>query len=193
MEQGQEFADFYGILQVHPECDATSLEAAYRRLAKMYHPDHPATADVERFTAVVGAYRALRSSEDRARYDAEYSAQTGFEFSSDAADPGERAALSDAEAHGRILKTLYQRRRESARDPGVGYYLIQQMLGCSDENLEFHVWYLKQKGLVETTEQGALAITIAGVDHVIGESRTAAREKLRITQGSGQPGVDGQN
>jgi len=111
----------------------------------------------------------------------------------DIADPGERAALSDAEAHGRILKTLYQRRRESARDPGVGYYHIQQMLGCSDENLEFHVWYLKQKGLVETTEQGALAITIAGVDHVIGESRTAAREKLRITQGSGQPGVDGRN
>jgi curved DNA-binding protein len=56
------------------------------------------------------------------------------------------------------------------------------MLGCTTEAFDFHAWYLKAKGLIETTDAGSLAITIAGVDHVINTSRSMAQEKLRITQ-----------
>lgn len=183
MEDGQPFVDLYGILQVHPQCDARTLEAAYRLLAKMYHPDHPETANIDRFSEVVAAYRTLRNAEGRTRYDAQYSLHTGFLFEpAEAANQDERAAISDADAHARTLMYLYKRRRESARDPGAGHYALQQMLNCSDENFEFHMWYLKEKGFIEVTEQGTLAITIVGVDHVISLSRTTAQEKLRIAQ-----------
>ena len=71
------------------------------------------------------------------------------------------------------------------RIPGsVGRYAVQQMLSCSDKHIEFHLWYLRAKGFLETTEHGALAITIEGIDHVISTSRSTMKEKLLITQSS---------
>jgi len=184
------FVDHYRILEVDPECDERTLEAAYRHLAKLYHPDHPGTADVEKFGQVLAAYRALRSAEDRAQYDLSYAEATGYVFAPmPEAEIGLREALSDAAAHERILSLLYKRRRESPRDAGMGPYVLLQELGCGDESFDFYVWYLKQKGLIELTEQGTYAITILGVDHVISASRTTAREKLRITQGDGAAGA----
>jgi curved DNA-binding protein len=179
------FIDYYNVLHVNPNCDAKTLETAYRFLAKKYHPDHRTTADVTKFNEVIEAYRVLRNPDQRAVYDVQFSANTGFEFSSDnVVDDDERAALSDADAHAKVLMFLYKRRREHALDAGVGRYFVQEMLNCSDENFDFHVWYLKAKGFIETTEQGTLAITIEGVDHVISMSRTSMRERLLIGQSS---------
>jgi len=60
--------------------------------------------------------------------------------------------------------------------------MVQQELNCSDESFEFFVWYLKEKGFIAVTEQGQLAITIVGVDHVISTSKADANQRLRITQ-----------
>jgi curved DNA-binding protein len=189
MDKNQPFVDYYAVLRVHPECDGRTLEIAYRNLAKLYHPDHPESADVDKFNAVVEAYRALKDHGKRLAYDTQYSAHTGFTFSAtDSILAEERTALSDADVHAETLLALYKRRRERARDPGVGPYELQRTLGCSDEAFDFHIWYLKSKGLIEITDQGTLAITIAGVDHVISTSRSAAEEKLRLTQFAGTPG-----
>ena len=186
MSDARPFVDYYAILRVHPECDARTLEIAYRNMAKTYHPDHPETADVEKFNAVIEAYRALKDHGKRLAYDVQYSAHTGFAFSiADSILAEERAALSDADVHAETLMYLYKRRRERALDPGVGPYELQRMLECSDEAFDFHAWYLKSKGLIETTDQGTLAITIAGVDHVISTSRAVAQDKLRIAQFAG--------
>lgn len=77
---------------------------------------------------------------------------------------------------------LYRKRREQAQDAGVGQYFIHEMLGCSEEIFDFHLWYLKEKGFIMATDQGTLAITIEGVDHVIAMSRTTMREKLLLAQ-----------
>lgn len=189
MDNGRVFVDYYAILRVHPECDQRTLEIAYRNLAKTYHPDHPETADIEMFSAVVEAYRALKDSGKRLAYDVQYSAHTGFIFSADDAILAEeRIALSDADVHAETLLYLYKRRREQPLEPGVGQYELQRMLDCSNEAFDFHAWYLKAKGLIETTDAGTLAITIAGVDHVIASSRATAQEKLRITQFGGNQG-----
>lgn len=189
MDDNQPFVDYYAILRVHPECDGRTLEIAYRKLAKLYHPDHPDTADTAMFTAVVEAYRALKDHGKRLAYDAHYSSHTGFVFSAaDSILAEERAALSDAEVHAEVLMYLYKRRRERAREPGVGAYELQRLLECSDEAFDFHAWYLKSKGFVETTDSGTLAITIAGVDHVISMSRSTAQEKLRLSQFGANPG-----
>ncbi|MCF2515089.1 DnaJ domain-containing protein [Sphingomonas sp. G124] len=185
MNDGQVFIDYYNILQVSPDCDAKILESAYHYLAKRYHPDHTRSADTKKLNEVIEAYRALRDPERRADYDLLYSQNMGETFNSQSSDDveiGEKSALDDADDHARILTLLYSKRRESAQNAGVVGYYIQDMLKCSDEHFEFHKWYLKEKGFIVLTEQGTLAITIQGVDHVISMSRTTKAERLQITQ-----------
>ncbi|WP_052757380.1 DnaJ domain-containing protein [Sphingobium chungbukense] len=182
MLNGQPFVDHYKILQVSPKCDARGLEAAYRLLAKRYHPDHAETADVTKFNEVIEAYNALRNAKKRAEYNILYATRTGFDFSEKDEMEDGQSAYDDADAHEKILHFLYTKRRENAQDAGIGRYYVQKMLNCSDNHFEFHLWYLKAKGLIEITENGTLAITIDGVDHVISMSRTAMREKLLIAQ-----------
>lgn len=180
------FVDYYMILGVAPNCSQRALEKAYHSLAKRYHPDHADEADVAKFTEVVEAYKALKDASDRAAYDTYYAEVTGFSFqASDEQPESEKSALSDADAHARILQLLYKQRREQPHSAGIGHYLLQQSLRCSDELFEFHTWYLKEKGLINVTEQGTLAITIQGVDHVILTSRTAMKEKLFLEQSGG--------
>ncbi|KLI64296.1 DnaJ domain-containing protein [Aurantiacibacter marinus] len=188
MEESSEFVDYYALLQVSPTCDITMLEKAYRHFAHMYHPDHPDTADVDKFQEILGAYRLLREPNARAEYDKSYKAQKGESFETahvfddiriDAQD-----ALVDAEMHEKMLYFLYKQRREQPEDAGVMVYRLQRMLGCSDDNFDFHVWYLKSKGLIVRTESGTIAITIEGVDHVISMSRAAEEKRLQIPKAS---------
>ena len=43
---------------------------------------------------------------------------------------------------------------------------MERDLGCLESELEFHLWYLKEKGWVERTDSGGYAITADGVDRV---------------------------
>jgi len=186
MENGQEFVDYYNVLQVDPACDAQILESAYRFLVKRYHPDHSQTADVGKFTELTEAYAVLRDADKRADYDRIYFARTGRAFNPSplekALEVDDKTAVRDAEIHESILLHLYKRRREHAQDAGVVAWYLQDMLNCSDENFEFHVWYLKSKGFIEVTDQGTLAVTIQGVDHAISLCRTSLTEKLLLAQ-----------
>jgi hypothetical protein len=62
-------ADLYEVLQVSPNAGAEVLEAAYRRLARKYHPDAGAEPSVERMAELNGAYETLRDPLKRAAYD----------------------------------------------------------------------------------------------------------------------------
>lgn len=188
MADGEPFIDYYDVLEVDPNCDAKLLEAAYHRLAMLHHPDRSGSADTRKFSELSEAYTVLRHGKKRAKYDRIYfqnfpERHTDSTPDNEARDEG--PALDDADAHARILKFLYARRRENAQDAGVIAYYLQEMLHCSDEIFDFHRWYLKEKGFISVTEQGTLAITIQGVDHVIAMSRTAKAEKLLLA-GSGQ-------
>lgn len=188
MADGKPFVDYYTILQVDPNCDAKILESAYHYLAKMYHPDHNGSADITKFNEVIEAYKILRNPERRAEYDRVYAANNNQSwFAShlgNGADVDEKTALNDADAHSRILLFLYKRRRENAQNAGIAGFYLQQIMHCSDEDFEFHLWYLKEKGFIVITEQGTLAITIQGIDHVISMSRTTRAKKLLIAQSS---------
>ena len=58
------------------------------------------------------------------------------------------------------------------------------MLGCPAEHLDFHIWYLKEKGWIRRTENGTLEITVAGVDQINTEYNQpkVATEELQIEQ-----------
>ncbi|MDO4750910.1 MAG: DnaJ domain-containing protein [Akkermansia sp.] len=65
-------ADYYLLLDVAEHASAAEIKAAYRRLAKKFHPDHNADSEAaeERFKLVAEAYRVLGNPESRADYDA---------------------------------------------------------------------------------------------------------------------------
>jgi curved DNA-binding protein len=188
MADGQAFADYYNILQVSPNCDAKTLESAYRDQSKKYHPDRSGAAYTTRFNEVIEAYRVLRNPGRRAEYNLLYAQNTSqdslkFRLNNDV-EFDVKSAVDDADDHDKILLFLYKKRRERAQNAGVAAFYLQDMLNCSDEHFEFHQWYLKEKGFIAVTEQGTLAITIKGVDHVISMSRTTSAEKLLIAQSS---------
>src|SRR5690606_30017501 len=65
-----EFKDYYETLGVKPDASDTEIKAAYRRLARKYHPDVSREAGAEeRFKAVNEAYEALKDSARRKAYD----------------------------------------------------------------------------------------------------------------------------
>ena len=179
----RQFIDYYSVLGVDPGCDAKALEAAYHRLAKKFHPDHTAVPDTAKFNDVLEAYRALRYSDRRAEYDELHARHNQGRWSFSSASElwfDENAALNDAEDHAKILMMLYRRRREKPEDAGLIAYFIQEMLNCSHDQFEFHKWYLKEKGWISITEQGTVAITVQGIDHVISMSRSTRSEKLLL-------------
>ena len=65
-----EFKDYYEALGVEPTAGEAEIKAAYRRLARKYHPDVSKEAGAEdRFKSVNEAYEVLRDKEKRASYD----------------------------------------------------------------------------------------------------------------------------
>ena len=65
-----EFKDYYKILGVEPGAGEAEIKAAYRRLARKYHPDVSKEAGAEEtFKSVNEAYEVLRDTGKRAAYD----------------------------------------------------------------------------------------------------------------------------
>jgi hypothetical protein len=67
-----DFPDHYAALGIDPTADQEVIAAAYRALAKKYHPDTGATtgtASPRRFAEIQQAYEVLGSVEGRRRYD----------------------------------------------------------------------------------------------------------------------------
>lgn len=68
--------DPYKTLQVDSEADIEVIQAAYRRLARKYHPDLAAdAATAERMKSLNAAWELLRDPSRRAAYDAERSSR----------------------------------------------------------------------------------------------------------------------
>ncbi len=185
MNGAEDFVDFYSVLSVSPLCEASEIDAAYRALAKKYHPDHVATADTTRFNEVTSAYRILRSSERRSAYDEVHAGRfPHLHKPAQVHDPvaGDGMALRDGEAHDRILMHLYKKRRNRPSEPGEGSYALAELVDCTPEAIDFHTWYLRAKGYLEVTENGTYAISVEGIDHVIATSRSEVRGPLLLSR-----------
>src|SRR5205823_14556601 len=65
-----EFRDYYKVLGVERTASADRIKAAYRRLARKYHPDVSKEPNAEaRFKDMQEAYEVLKDPEKRAAYD----------------------------------------------------------------------------------------------------------------------------
>ena len=96
----------YKILQVDPEAEFEVIEAAYRRLARKYHPDVSDTPEArERMVALNRAWEELRTPDrraavDRARARAASAAAVAMAQSAAAARPSPQpASVADHRSH----------------------------------------------------------------------------------------------
>ena len=65
-----EFKDYYQILGVNPDAETPQIKAAYRKLARKYHPDLNPEKDAEaNFKEVAEAWEVLKDEGRRAEYD----------------------------------------------------------------------------------------------------------------------------
>jgi curved DNA-binding protein len=166
-------ADYYEALQISPRADQDTIERVFRHLAKRFHPDNQETGDPGRFQQVLNAFRTLSDVEQRARYDARY--EQARETRWRVFDQG--SALDDIAGDRRvrtaILELLYTARRNDSNHPGVGVVDLERLLDCPEELIRFHMWYLREKGVIQRLESGMWAITAAGVDEVLDGSGPA--------------------
>ncbi len=75
------YKDYYAILGLKRGASADEIKAAYRRLARKYHPDVSKEKDAEdKFKEMAEAYETLKDPEKRAAYDQLGSYAPGQEF-----------------------------------------------------------------------------------------------------------------
>jgi curved DNA-binding protein CbpA len=80
--------DFYAILAVARDAPPEVIQAAYRALAKVHHPDKGGNEDV--FKAIQEAYATLSDPGRRALYDAQYGYRNGTNHQQHASSPHDR-------------------------------------------------------------------------------------------------------
>jgi len=156
------FQDHYIVLGIDPKSDSETIQTAYSKLAQKYHPNNPDTW--EKFEAVNLAYEVLSDPSLRATFDqlkgidheAGNPKFTGPEFFH-ALEHG--AALRSA-----VLCILYDRRRVKSSKPSLSMRHLESMLHVTAEELNFALWYLKQRGFVVSDDKSSMEITVEGMD-----------------------------
>jgi len=159
-------ADHYEDLQVSPNADQETIERVYRLLAKRYHPDNGCSGCVDKFDMVTKAYGVLSDPAKRAAFDARYEQIRNRRWKLAAAS---RPSLNgngnrDQEIRNAVLSVLYIERRNDPSAASVGLWQLEKILGWPEKILEFHTWYLKEKGWIQRTDSGGYAITVVGID-----------------------------
>ena len=82
-------ADFYEVLQVHPSAEPEVIRAAYRILARKYHPDHG--GDARRMIELNDAWDVLGDPARRSAYDASRAGTPGRQVPGPGAHPAPEA------------------------------------------------------------------------------------------------------
>ena len=160
--------DYYEALQISPAAQSLIVTKAYRLLAAFYHPDNKETGDSEAFKNVVEAYRVLSDPVRRAAYNREKFG-TLSSHSNGGKPPvrelAERRTEDERELRRQLLQALYNVRRTQPHRPSLPLRVIPDVFGCSIDEAQFTLWYLRGKRFIEMTDDG-MVITVAGVDHV---------------------------
>lgn len=164
---GNASTDHYEVLQVSRNATALIITKAYRLLAAIHHPDNGETGDAEAFRSIAEAHAVLTDPVRRAAYDRErFGRVAGSMPTSPAASRAAEVLYRDErELRSLILQALYSARRSRPGSAAVPIPGLMELFGCSIDDLQFTLWYLRGKKFIETQDEG-LAITVAGVDHL---------------------------
>jgi curved DNA-binding protein CbpA len=158
--------DYYEALQISANAEPETIHRVYRLLAQRFHPDNNETGNETRFRAITEAYEVLSSPERRAQYDLVHQ-----RIWRDRWKLVEETAVSDHDfkleqiSRLTMLELLYSRRRTQPHTPSISILDIEAMTGRPREHLEFSVWFLTQRKLIQRGDDSSLAITADGVEY----------------------------
>ncbi|HXH82520.1 MAG TPA: J domain-containing protein [Candidatus Tectomicrobia bacterium] len=163
--------DHYEVLQVSRRADPLIITKAFRVLAAVYHPDNKDTGDAEMFQRIVEAHTVLSDPVSRAAYDRRLG---GPWFPTpERIPPLEESRLglpaTERQLRQMILQALLHVRRSRPSNPGVSMAALVELCGCTVDQAQFSLWYLRGKRLIDLQGDGDIVITVAGVDLLEGE------------------------
>lgn len=181
--------DYYEIMQLSPQADQETIERVFRHLAKRYHPDNLESGSTDRFTELMTAFRVLSDVEQRAKYDVSYQATRENQWRIFNQESATSDQVIDSRIRLAMLSILYTARRNSSRDPGVGIVELERLLGCPQDTMSFHIWYMRESGWIQRLESGQFAITVAGIDRLfdLGGPSKSGTQLLIEGNGAAQP------
>ncbi|MBI1356663.1 MAG: DnaJ domain-containing protein [Acidobacteria bacterium] len=189
MENGP-FVDYYEFLMVSPQADRAMVEWAVRLMLTRYGKKNEQQSDPEKYELVKEAYRTLADPKRRAAYDKEreqHLAQARgpqggssgnvlpVRLEGEPLDPatvqvelnaGIEDVLTQKRLRQAIMSTLYDVMITRPRNPELGRAEIARAIQVRIDETEFAIWYLRERELLRTTNQGLYAITTDGVDWV---------------------------
>jgi hypothetical protein len=186
--------NFYELLQVDRDAHATIIRYAYRFLAAMYHPDNGETGNAEKFRIVSEAWRTLSDEGKRAAYDMSLGVKEASKASSATQKtpqqksefgrqglpniPKTNLTWNEIELRIAVLQVLLAARRQNPKTGGASGKMLMDCLNIDNvTDIEFALWYLREKGFAEMGER-AFTITAEGLDYL-----TDALSKTQVLGG----------
>ena len=179
----QPFVDFYDVLQLSPTATGEMIDHVYRMLAKRYHPDNQETGDQAKFAELRRAHEVLSDSTARASYDVSYDQNKALTWKIFRQEPAGDNRAEDRRLFHAILSLLYIARRRDPANGGLGGVMLEKMLACPQEHLEFPLWYLRQRGWITRLDSGYIAITADGIDKLASDDLSLPANRL-LTESS---------
>ncbi|HEV2834303.1 MAG TPA: DnaJ domain-containing protein [Pyrinomonadaceae bacterium] len=158
--------DLYEVLQVSDTAEPETINRVYRIFAQRYHPDNQETGNEGRFREITEAYQVLSNPEKRAQYDATNQTRKKERWRVVAAGPeSENNFELEQVVRLTVLEALYTKRRVDPSNPGIYLRELEKMLGRPREHLEFTIWFLVQKRLINT-DDARMYLTADGAEYL---------------------------
>jgi curved DNA-binding protein CbpA len=172
--------DYYDVLQVSESAEPDTINRVYRLLAQRYHPDNRETGNEARFREITEAYHILSTPEKRAQYDAtsQKRRKERWRLVSAGAE-SENDFEMEQVARLTVLEALYTKRRIEPQNPGIYLLELEKILGRPREHLEFTIWFLNQKKLINT-DDARMYLTADGAEYLEETYRSNLQQRKRL-------------
>ena len=186
-----QFVDYYEFLMISPSADRAMIEWAVRLMLTRYGKKNGEHADSAKYELVKEAYRTLADPKRRELYDSLRNDRTsqaepepveapagaviplrskGKKTTVDSIIVEQTATLADVSLQRKlregVMSSLYDIVVTRPRNPELGRAEIARAMGAQIDEIEFTIWFLRERDLLKTTNQGLYGITAAGVEWV---------------------------
>ncbi|HVV46059.1 MAG TPA: DnaJ domain-containing protein [Bryobacteraceae bacterium] len=178
-------ADHYEVLRIDPQAERDTIERVYQAFATRYHPDNPLTGDAKTFLRITQAWEVLSDPARRAEYNA-------FRQSPEFADRFRlrRREFFDGiegEQLRRLAVLCHLYRQAANKLPGLFGRDLEQLTGCTREELGPALWYLREKKWARLGGFSEYTITATGFDIVENEVVEPAGESRQTVPVTAAP------